>query len=243
MQIEASHVGRLYGDLWAIRDVSLKVPVGEPLLLLGPSGGGKSTLLRLLAGLETPQDGKITVDGKPLSTAESDLRTYRRRLGFVFQEGNLFPHLNAEENITLPLIRAHGFSQKEAQAKAKELLERFRLLNRASYRPAELSGGQRQRVAIARAMGHDPEILLLDEPTSALDPEMSAEVTDALETLSQEGKTLVLASHATGFARRIGGQVAFLHDHRLTWYGPTKEFFQNPPNEGARLYLSRIYRE
>ena len=136
MQIEAFQIGRLYGELWAIRDVSLKVLVGEPLLLLGPSGGGKSTLLRLLAGLETPQDGKITVDGKPLSTAESDLRTYRRRLGFVFQEGNLFPHLNAEENITLPLIRAHGFSQKEAQARAKELLERFRLLNRASYRPA-----------------------------------------------------------------------------------------------------------
>ena len=243
MQIESRHAGRCYGDRWAIRDISLVVPAREPLLLLGPSGGGKSTLLRLLAGLEIPQEGQILLDGKPLPPNESDLRIHRRRLGFVFQDGNLFPHLNAQENITLPLIRAHGFSRGDAIARAHTLLERFQLLTHSNHRPAELSGGQRQRIALARAMGHDPEILILDEPTSALDPEMTGEVIDALETIRNEGKTLVLATHATGFARHLGGQVAFLQDHRLTWTGPTRKFFEAPPTEGARAYLSRIQRE
>ena len=243
MQIEARNAGRCYGDQWAIRNISLRIPSHEPLLLLGSSGGGKSTLLRLLAGLEIPQEGQILVDGNPLSANESDLRTHRRRLGFVFQDGNLFPHLNAEENITLPLIRAHGFSRSDAKTRAHTLLERFQLLSHIRHRPSELSGGQRQRVALARAMGHDPEILVLDEPTSALDPEMTGEVMDALETIRGSGKTLVLATHATGFARHLGGQVAFLQNHRLHWMGATRQFFDAPPTEESRTYLSRIHRQ
>lgn len=243
MRIETHHAGKRYGDSWGIREVSLTIPQGAPLLFLGPSGGGKSTLLRLLAGLEIPDEGEVWVDGHPLPKDEGSLRSHRRRLGFVFQDGNLFPHLTAEENITLPLCRAHAQSPEAARARAQQLLQRFQLLPHAQKRPAELSGGQRQRVALARALGHNPEILLLDEPTSALDPEMTAEVLDALEDIRQEGKTLILATHATSFARRTGGRVAFLRNHRLEWTGSTQDFFQSPPTEAARSYLAKILRD
>ena len=243
MHIKSIQAGKRYGDLWALRQISLPVPLGAPLLLLGPSGGGKSTLLRLLAGLESPDEGSIQVDGNPLPPHEPTLRAYRRRLGFVFQEGNLFPHLTAEQNIALPLRRAHGKSAEESSHRARSLLQRFQLLPHAHKKPAELSGGQRQRVALCRALGHEPEILFLDEPTSALDPEMTAEVLDALTDVQREGRTLVLATHATGFARRTGGTVAFLSNHQLEWTGPTDEFFSHPPTQGAESYLARILRD
>lgn len=243
MHLEASHAGRRYGDFWAVHDISITIPSGKSLLLLGPSGGGKSTLLRLLAGLEIPDEGSILLDRNPLPHEESKRRVYRRRLGFVFQEGNLFPHLTAMQNITLPLTRVHHFTKEKAEERASQLLHRFSLLHRAHYRPAELSGGQRQRVALARALGHNPEILFLDEPTSALDPEMTAEVLEALEKVLADGMTLVLATHATHFAKRTGGEVAFLKDHHLEWTGSTQEFFTQPPTPGAKSYLSRVLRE
>jgi polar amino acid transport system ATP-binding protein len=243
MRIETHQAGKRYGDSWGIREVNLTIPQGAPLLFLGPSGGGKSTLLRLLAGLEIPEEGAVWVDSHPLPKDEASLRSHRRRLGFVFQEGNLFPHLTAEENITLPLCWAHGQSPEAARERAQQLLQRFQLLPHAQKRPAELSGGQRQRIALARALGHNPEILLLDEPTSALDPEMTAEVLDALEDIRQEGKTLILATHATSFARRTGGRVAFLRNHRLEWTGTTQDFFQSPPTEAVRSYLAKIMRD
>ena len=243
MQIKSIQAGKRYRDLWAIRQITLTLPLGSPLLLLGPSGGGKSTLLRLLAGLEIADEGSIQVDGIPLPPHEATLRDYRRRLGFVFQEGNLFPHLTAEENITLPLRYAHHQSAAEAKERAQSLLTRFQLLPHAHKKPAELSGGQRQRIALARALGHQPEILFLDEPTSALDPEMTAEVLDALSDVKREGRTLILATHATGFARRTGGTVAFLRNHQLEWLGPTAEFFAQPPTPGAAGYLARILRD
>ena len=207
------------------------------------SGGGKSTLLRLIGGLESPERGSLTVDHEPVPTSEKSLRTYRSNIGTVFQSWNLFPHLDALANIMLPLTAVHGLAPDQARARAEELLERLHLNGHGQKRPAELSGGQRQRVAIARAVAIRPKLLLFDEPTSALDPEMTAEVLDALSDVQQEGRTLILATHATGFARRTGGTVAFLRNHQLEWLGPTAEFFTQPPTLGAADYLARILRD
>jgi polar amino acid transport system ATP-binding protein len=223
MRIETHQAGKRYGDSWGIREVSLTIPQGAPLLFLGPSGGGKSTLLRLLAGLEIPDEGEIWVDGHPLPKDEASLRSHRRRLGFVFQEGNLFPHLTAEENITLPLCRAHGHSPEKARARAQELLQRFQLLPHAEKRPAELSGGQRQRVALARALGHNPEILLLDEPTAGVDPVGSASIGRMIHAMRDKGKTVVLCSHLLGQVEQVCDRVAIMDRGKLVLEGAVED--------------------
>jgi polar amino acid transport system ATP-binding protein len=210
------------------------------LVFIGPSGGGKSTLLRIVAGLETPDSGAATLDGETIDFREEKLRAYRRRLGVVFQSFNLFPHLSALANVTLPLEKVHGRSSVEAEEIAYETLRRFQLAEHAQKRPAELSGGQKQRVAIARAIAIKPRLLLFDEPTSALDPEMTAEVLDVIEELKAEGLDFILVTHEMGFARQVGDLVAFLAEGRIVEQAPAKQLFAAPQSAPCRDFLNRV---
>lgn len=213
------------------------------LVLIGPSGGGKSTLLRAIAGLETPDEGRIELDGQGIDFSdEARLRQHRQQLGVVFQAYNLFPHLSALENLLLPLTRVHGMPPAEARDLSLRTLERFRLAEHAHKRPAELSGGQKQRVAIARAIVIKPRLLLFDEPTSALDPEMTAEVLDVIESLKQEGRDFILVTHAMGFARHVADRVAFLAGGRIVEHGTPDELFTTPKTDVCRDFLSRVLR-
>ena len=211
------------------------------LALIGPSGGGKSTLLRIIAGLETPDAGTVTLDGDAVAfTDEEKLRAHRRRLGVVFQAFNLFPHLTALANITLPLEKVHGLSPAEAEHIARETLGRFQLADHARKKPAQLSGGQKQRVAIARAIAIKPRVLLFDEPTSALDPEMTAEVLDVIEELKNDGRDFLLVTHEMGFARHVADRVAFLAQGRIVEHAPAEELFAAPRSAECRDFLARI---
>jgi len=220
--------------------VSLSFEGVRSLVLVGPSGGGKSTLLRILGGLEHPDSGEVELDGQRILFTEEALLRHRRSVGTVFQAFNLFPHLTALQNITLPLEKVHGRTAAQAEETARQLLVRFHLESHAAKRPAELSGGQRQRVAIARAVSSRPRLLLLDEPTSALDPEMTAEVLDAILELRDEGLDFVLVTHEMGFARRVADQVAFLADGRILEAGPAAQLFDAPSAPQTRAFLDKV---
>jgi polar amino acid transport system ATP-binding protein len=221
---------------------SISADFGElrSLALIGPSGGGKSTLLRIVAGLEMPDSGAVTLNGNPVDFTEIALREHRRHLGVVFQAFNLFPHLTALANLTLPLEKVHAFTPVAARDLALETLARFQLADHAHKRPAELSGGQKQRVAIARAIAIKPRLLLFDEPTSALDPEMTAEVLDAIEELKEEGRDFLLVTHEMGFARHVADRVAFLAAGRIVEHAPAAELFAAPRTPECRDFLARI---
>ena len=211
------------------------------LALIGPSGGGKSTLLRIIAGLETPDTGSVTLDGEEVPFDEEEkLRAHRRRLGVVFQAFNLFPHLTALANIALPLEKVHGLSASEAEHLARASLRRFQLADHALKKPAQLSGGQQQRVAIARAIAIKPRLLLFDEPTSALDPEMTAEVLDVIKELKDEGRDFLLVTHEMGFARHVADRVAFLAGGCIVEHAPAEELFAAPRTAECRNFLARI---
>lgn len=242
MKLEISGLTKRYGEHLALDRLDLTVDEGRVLVLVGPSGGGKSTLLRILGGLERPDAGLVRARGKPLPGSERDLLAYRRRNGFLFQQFNLFPHLDALRNLTLPLERVHGLAPAEALEVAKSALERFGLLAHASKKPAQLSGGQQQRVGIARAIASKPEILFLDEPTSALDPEMTAEVLELIQELAEAGQRIVLSTHEMGFARAVGDRIAFLAEGRVLETAPPVEWFASPSTESARKFLSRVLR-
>ena len=221
---------------------SITADFGElrSLALIGPSGGGKSTLLRIIAGLETPDGGTATLDGTTIDFRKTSLREHRRHLGVVFQAFNLFPHLTALANLTLPLEKVHGFAPDAARDLAQQTLARFQLADHAHKRPAELSGGQKQRVAIARAIAIKPRLLLFDEPTSALDPEMTAEVLDAIEELKEEGRDFLLVTHEMAFARHVADRVAFLAAGRIVEHAPASELFSSPRTPECRDFLARI---
>jgi polar amino acid transport system ATP-binding protein len=221
-------------------DISLSLDHVRSLVLVGPSGGGKSTLLRILGGLEYPDGGEVELDGQRIVFAEESLLQHRRTVGTVFQAFNLFPHLTALQNITLPLEKVHGRTPAQAQETARQLLARFQLDAHAGKRPAELSGGQRQRIAIARAVSSKPRLLLLDEPTSALDPEMTAEVLDAILELREEGLDFILVTHEMGFARRVADQVAFLADGKIIEAGPAAPLFDAPSTPQTRAFLDKV---
>jgi polar amino acid transport system ATP-binding protein len=210
------------------------------LALLGPSGGGKSTLLRLIAGLEHAETGRIVLDGIALPESELALLRYRRSLGVVFQAFNLFPHMTALQNVVLPLTEVHGMEKREAHARALEVLTRLGLADHAGKKPALLSGGQRQRVAIARALAAKPRLLLFDEPTSALDPEMTAEVLELIAELKDSGTPMLLVTHEMGFARKIADQVAFLSEGKLLEVGAASEFFHQPQSLQASRFLEKV---
>lgn len=210
------------------------------LAVIGPSGGGKSTLLRILGGLQAPTTGTMAVDGEPVTFDETGLLRYRRGIGFVFQDGGLFHHLTARENVALPLRAVHGLDEATARERADELLERLGVAAEAEKHPVQLSGGQRQRVAIARALAPAPRLLLLDEPTSALDPEYTTELLDVIDSLKQQGARFVIVTHEMGFARHACDDVAFLYDGRLAEYGPSAQVFENPESPELRRFLARL---
>ena len=240
MKLKLSKISKRFGAPLVLDGVSLSLEKVHTLVLIGPSGGGKSTLLRILAGLEYPDSGEVEINGERVDFREEVLPAHRRTIGTVFQAFNLFPHLTALENITLALEKVHGYSAAQAEETARLHLARFRLEAHAAKRPAELSGGQRQRVAIARAIAIKPRLLLFDEPTSALDPEMTAEVLDVITELREEGRDFILVTHEMGFARQIADHVALLADGRIAEAGPVAQVFDQPASEAARSFLAKI---
>ena len=242
MKLSLTKLCRAFGSHRALDGLSLECANTGSLVLIGPSGGGKSTLLRVLAGLERPDSGTVEINGAPLVFEELPLLKHRRRTGVVFQGFNLFPHLSALENITLPLTAVHGHTPGKAAALGLDLLRRFQLESHAAQKPAALSGGQRQRVAIARALAIDPQLLLLDEPTSALDPVMTAEVLETIEALRAPGRDFILATHEMGFARRVADRIAFIAGGRLVEIGPPEQLFGTSAAPQTREFLARVLR-
>ena len=242
MDIRASSLTRVYGSLAALDGLSLAVTGVRVLVLIGPSGGGKSTLLRVLGGLEEADAGSVTINGTELDRNPARLLAWRRRNGFLFQQFNLFPHLTAHRNITLPLEKVHGRSPGEAARTADDCLERFGLADHAHKLPAQLSGGQQQRVGLARAIASGPEILILDEPTSALDPEMTAEVLELIGELAAGGQDIILSTHEMGFARAVADHVALIAAGQVVERGPSGPLFAAPAEDLTRRFLSKVMR-
>lgn len=234
-------IGKSFGGNVVLTDIDLDVDQGETLVVCGPSGSGKSTLIRLINQLDVQTEGEVRIDGRTLTgLSAADLRTLRGDVGFVFQQFNLFAHLTAQQNITLPLTAVHGWSQGDADARATELLQTVGLSDRANHYPDQLSGGQQQRVAIARALASRPRILLLDEPTSALDPESIGEVLAVILDLTRQGVTLVIVTHEMGFARTVADRVVFMDAGRIVETGTPEAFFTATKSPRARVFLDRI---
>jgi len=208
--------------------------------IIGPSGGGKSTFLRTLNGLETADAGHIRVDRVELPGAHRDILQVRREVGMVFQSFNLFPHMTVRRNVALGPIRARGLSRAEANERADRLLARVHIFDQADKYPPQLSGGQQQRVAIARALAMEPKVLLFDEPTSALDPEMVQEVLEVMKELAHSGITMVVVTHEMGFAREVADRVVFMADGNIAYVAPPQEFFTNPGEPRLRSFLSKV---
>lgn len=239
MRISLDHLCKSFDGVEVLRDITFDEEVSA-LAIIGPSGGGKSTLLRIIGGLEAPTSGTMAVDGSPVSFDEASLRAYRATLGFVFQDGGLFHHMTALENVALPLRVVHGASSDEADDRARELLARLGLEDSLTKRPAQLSGGQKQRVAIARALAARPRLLLLDEPTSALDPEFTTEVLDVVRDLAEAGTRFIIVTHEMGFAREISDRVLFICDGVIKEEGTPEQIFTCPHEPSTIKFLSMV---
>lgn len=233
-------LSKWFGDFLALDDIALTVPRGCSTVLCGPSGSGKSTLLRCLNGLESWEEGEVVMSGRPVGHRPRDLVALRRRVGMVFQDFNLFPHLDALSNVALPPRVNLGITRAEAEAEAEMLLAQVGLADFARKYPAQLSGGQKQRVAIARALAMQPEVLLFDEPTSALDPESIGEVLDVMISLAEAGTTMVVVTHEMGFASRVCHEVVFMCAGRVAECCPPQRFFTDPETERARAFLAQV---
>lgn len=243
--ISLRNIQKQFGEVPVLRDVTLQVQTGEVCVLLGPSGGGKSTLLRTINGLETFDAGEIEVGGIKLTPGrgkehDAALSKIRQRVGMVFQQFNLFPHRTVLENVTEAPIHVLKRSKDEAIKKARELLARVGLAEKSDVKPTSLSGGQQQRVAIARALAMDPEAMLFDEPTSALDPKMTAEVISVMSDLAAEGQTMIVVTHAMGFARTVAHTVHILHAGTIAESGPPQQIFEDPQTDVTREFLAEI---
>ncbi|EAV41765.1 amino acid ABC transporter ATP-binding protein [Roseibium aggregatum] len=238
--ITFSKVNKWYGALHVLRDIDLKVAGGEKVVVCGPSGSGKSTLIRCVNRLEEHQSGTIVVDGIEVDGTRQNIDLVRRRVGMVFQNFNLYPHLTILDNCTLAQRWVSGRSRKEAEERALHYLERVRIPDQVNKYPSQLSGGQQQRVAIARSLCMAPDIMLFDEPTSALDPELVREVLDTMAELASEGMTMICVTHEMGFARQVADRVIFMDQGTVIESASPEEFFDNPKEERTRRFLSQI---
>jgi general L-amino acid transport system ATP-binding protein len=238
--VEVAGLQKWYGDFHVLRDINLTVARGERIVICGPSGGGKSTLLRCINRLEDWQRGRIVVDGIELNDDPKRILAVRRDVGMVFQNFNLFPHLTVIENCTLAPIWVRHMAKRDAETLAMRFLERVHVADQAGKYPARLSGGQQQRVAIARALCMSPNIMLFDEPTSSLDPEMVKEVLDTMIELAGDGLTMLVVSHEMGFARQVADRIIFMADGEIVEINAPKEFFEQPRHERARAFLRQI---
>ncbi len=238
--IKVVNLHKYFGELEVLKGVNNHIAKGEVVCVIGPSGSGKSTFLRCLNLLEVPTKGEIFIEGVSLMEQMKDIDKLRQKVGMVFQQFNLFPHMTVLENITLAPLKLKGMGKTEAEQKAMELLHKVGLEEKASNYPNQLSGGQKQRVAIARALAMDPTIMLFDEPTSALDPEMVGEVLEVMKQLVADGMTMVVVTHEMGFAREVGDRILFMDEGIIAEEGNPEELFGNPRNERTKAFLSKV---
>ncbi len=238
--IEVKNLDKSFGNFRVLKGINETVKDGEVVCIIGPSGSGKSTFLRCLNLLEEPTGGDVILDGEKINAPGVDIDVIREKLGMVFQNFNLFPHMTVLGNITLAPIKVKGQSQAEAEDLAKRLLETVGLSDKADSYPSSLSGGQKQRVAIARALAMNPEIMLFDEPTSALDPEMVGEVLAVMKSLAEDGMTMIIVTHEMGFAREVADRVLFIDQGVVLEQGTPEELFGNPQHERTKSFLSKV---
>ena len=238
--IDVKGLKKSFGDHHVLKGINEHINKGEKVVVIGPSGSGKSTFLRCLNLLEEPTAGTITFEGKDITDPKINIDQIRRKMGMVFQQFNLFPHLSVKENIKLAPVKLGIMSDKEAEEKAMELLKRVGLPDKADAFPKQLSGGQQQRIAIARALAMNPDVMLFDEPTSALDPEMVGEVLNLMKQLADEGMTMVVVTHEMGFAREVATRVLFMDGGVIAEHNEPKEFFSNPKNQRLKDFLSQV---
>lgn len=238
--IEVNNLEKEFGKLKVLRGISETIRENEIVCVIGPSGSGKSTFLRCINLLETPTSGEVLIDGEQINKKDVDINKIRKKLGMVFQNFNLFPHMTTLENVTISPIRVNKTAKAEAEREAMELLQMVGLQDKAAVYPASLSGGQKQRVAIARALAMKPEIMLFDEPTSSLDPEMVGEVLQVMKDLTHKGMTMVIVTHEMGFAREVADRVLFMDEGLIVEQGTPEEIFGNPQNERTKSFLSKV---
>jgi len=238
--IECEGVEKWFGDFQALKGVDLSVGRQEVVVVIGPSGSGKSTFIRCINRLEQHDAGRIVVDGIEMTDDLRHIAGIRREVGMVFQQFNLFPHLTVRENVTLGPRQVRRMNRSDANALARQMLERVKIPEQADKYPGQLSGGQQQRVAIARALAMQPKIMLFDEPTSALDPEMIAEVLDVMKELARTGMTMIVVTHEMGFAREVADRVVFMADGQIVEVGTPQHFFDNPTEERTKTFLRQI---
>ena len=237
--IDIENLHKSFGDAHILKGIDLHIKEKEVVVIIGPSGSGKSTLLRCINYLERPTSGTVSVDGIILGS-EANINDVRKEVGMVFQRFNLFPHMTVLENIMLAPMKVRQVPKEEAEERARKLLARVGLADKAESYPKQLSGGQQQRVAIARALAMKPKVMLFDEPTSALDPEMVGEVLDVMKSLAKEGMTMVIVTHEMGFAREVGDRVMFMDEGRIVEQGTHAEIFGNPQNKRTQDFLGKL---
>ncbi len=238
--IQVQHLGKSFGDMKVLKDINVDIYKGDVVCVIGPSGSGKSTFLRCLNRLEEPTSGKIFFENVDITNPKTDIDKHRQKMGMVFQQFNLFPHMTIMRNLTIAPMKLQGRSQQEAEEEAKRLLERVGLADRADAYPSQLSGGQKQRIAIVRALCMKPDVMLFDEPTSALDPEMVGEVLNVMRNLAEQKMTMVVVTHEMGFAREVATRVMFMDEGYFMEENEPKEFFDNPKNERLKNFLGKV---
>ena len=238
--IQVQNLGKSFGNIEVLKDITVDIYKGDVVFVVGPSGSGKSTFLRCLNRLEEPTKGHIYFEGTDITDPKTDIDKHRQKMGMVFQQFNLFPHMDIMKNLTLAPMKLQGKSQQEAEAEAMRLLERVGLADRAHAYPSQLSGGQKQRIAIVRALCMKPDVMLFDEPTSALDPEMVGEVLNVMRDLAAEKMSMVVVTHEMGFAREVATRVMFMDGGYFMEEAAPEEFFSNPKNERLKSFLSKV---
>lgn len=238
--ISVEHLTKNFEGLEVLKDISVQIHKGDVMCIIGPSGSGKFTFLRCLNLLEKPSSGRIVFAGDDLTDKRVDLNLHRQKMGMVFQQFNLFPHMSVLRNLTCAPMMLRNVPEAQAKAKAMELLERVGLADRADAYPRQLSGGQKQRVAIVRALCMEPDVMLFDEPTSALDPEMVGEVLDVMKELAKASMTMVVVTHEMGFAREVSNRVLFLDEGRIVEQGTPQEIFDHPQSERLQSFLKKV---